>query len=701
MSDTDNINDPPQPYPTGAVQKGLNALESENYAEAEKYLRLAAQYGDTEAQYHLGWLYETVQFSYRQAIQWYRQAAVNNANAQYRLGCLALIGKGLQRDPQAAINWFKQAIPTLREAARADDIDAQTRLGWLYSQGLGVAKDLDAAWGWLQQAATQDYPDAHYQLGILHAGYKRDDQALLHFTHAAEQQHAHAQYKLGYYYQLGLGTTANAKQALHWYERCLTNPKLPENAPLRDKIWAHAQKLQQQRAISVHEFEHIETLCAPVLYFNDFIDETRLDFSEEFIHAYDCMESRRDSLFLTGKAGTGKSTLLDYFRQTTCKNIAVLAPTGVAALNVGGSTIHSFFRFPLHPLHPDDIRPVSRQRRRLYQALDTLVIDEISMVRCDLLDGIDRFMRLNGNAPSQPFGGVQVIMIGDLLQLPPVVRNEEMPLFSDIYPSPYFFSAHVVDDVQLPMLELHKIYRQTDAEFIQLLNAIRTNQVTPAVLGQLNQRYQPQFRPPAEQFYITLTTTNALANQINAARLQQLSPQQAHIFEAQVKGEFEERNAPTDVELALKIGAQVMFIKNDPKGRWVNGTLGKITSITQTSIHVQDEHGVPIEVEPTTWEMQKYQFDAAQQKVVAEVIGAFTQYPLRLAWAVTIHKSQGKTFDNVIIDLGTGTFAHGQLYVALSRCRSLAGLVLKTRVRAQDVIIDPKVAAFLREVKAL
>ncbi|MDY6993572.1 MAG: AAA family ATPase [Pseudomonadota bacterium] len=429
------------------------------------------------------------------------------------------------------------------------------------------------------------------------------------------------------------------------------------------------------------------------------VNPVNFEYTDEFFAAFELMETTRQCLFITGKAGSGKSTLLHYFQRYSRKKFVVLAPTGVAALNVGGTTLHAFFRWPPRPLQPHEIKMVSRQRRKIYQHLDSLIIDEVSMVRADLLDMIDRFLRLNGRHRDQPFGGIQMIFIGDLFQLPPVVSSyEEQQLFTTVYQTPFFFSAQVLTEISLKTVTLSKLYRQHDPELIQLLNAIRGNQVTAAQLAQLNQRCQLPLNPT--DAYITLTTTNKVAHEINNAHLKQLSTP-AHSFTARLQGQFDQAAAPTEMTLTLKEGAQVMLVKNDPRQRWVNGTLAHIKKLKSSEIQVETIDHCVYSVEPVIWEQFEYQFDAQQHSISAHVIGSLTQYPLRLASAITIHKSQGKTFDNLMIDLGRGAFAHGQLYVALSRGRSFNGIFLKRPVRAQDIIVDTSVLAFVNEHNAV
>jgi hypothetical protein len=425
-----------------------------------------------------------------------------------------------------------------------------------------------------------------------------------------------------------------------------------------------------------------------------------IDINPEFRCALDIMESTSRHLFITGKAGTGKSTLLDYFRTTTRKRVAVLAPTGVAALNVRGQTIHSFCRFK-PDITLDKVKKISGKGGALYKNLDAVIIDEISMVRADLLDCVERFLRLNRPHPSEPFGGLQMIFIGDLYQLPPVVSSTERGIFSNQYDSPYFFSSRIFSDPGFDMefVELEKIYRQTEEDFIALLNAIRNRSVTDEDIVRLNRRCDSGFVPPDEDFTIHLTTTNDLAYMRNREKLTQL-PGRAFRYPGSLEGKFDKSHLPTDELLELKRGAQVMMVNNDANGRWVNGSLGRIAGVEKTPdapdlLRVELQDGFKVDVAPYTWELFKLDFDERAGKLVTETIGSFTQYPLRLAWAVTIHKSQGKTFDKVVIDIGRGTFAHGQVYVALSRCTSFGGIVLKKEIKKSHIRMDWRVIRFL------
>lgn len=414
------------------------------------------------------------------------------------------------------------------------------------------------------------------------------------------------------------------------------------------------------------------------------------------LEALALLESCDRPLFITGKAGTGKSTLLRHFTaKNRDKNMAVLAPTGVAALNARGQTIHSFFRFPHHPFHPSQIKKVSKAKRKLYENLEMIIIDEISMVRADMMDNIDAFLRKNGPSAGKPFGGVRMVFFGDLFQLPPVIAHEiEEQLMSLLYDSPYFFSAYVLQKTGLKTLNLEKIYRQKDPVFMDLLNAVRHKELRPGQLEMLNARYIPDFRIPEDAFYITLTATNRRAATINERHLAAL-PDTALSYTAKRSGTFPDRLSPNEEELKLKVGAQVMFIRNDPQRRWVNGSIGKVTGLDDDSVLVElVDNGLEYEVEKVEWEMLKYRFDDKKHTIDTDVIGTFSQLPIRPAWAITIHKSQGKTFERVIIDTGSGAFASGQIYVALSRCTSLEGIVLRQRIRAEEIKIDEEVLDF-------
>lgn len=424
------------------------------------------------------------------------------------------------------------------------------------------------------------------------------------------------------------------------------------------------------------------------------------------------LEQTHQHIFLTGKAGTGKSTLLRYWREHTKKNIVVLAPTGVAALNVQGTTIHSFFRFK-PDITVDKIRPLEKgdDGIGIYKNIDAVVIDEISMVRADLLDCIDTFLRLNGPQKYLPFGGVQMIFIGDLYQLPPVVKRDQEEIFRTHYDSPYFFSAHVFNPKEQKLfslgdaptferIELDTIFRQKDTQFIDVLNAIRTDDVAQQHLDALSTRWDSFFIPDPDQYWITLTTTNAAAQSINDGYIEQLKGK-VYEYRATMSGDVSSEYFPTEEILRIKEGAQVMFVNNDRDGKWVNGTIGQVTGVQEDSdtgmdaILVELPNGEEVAVLPNAWEVFRWTFDSDEKKLVSETSGTFTQYPLRLAWAITIHKSQGKTFDRVVIDMGRGAFVPGQLYVALSRCKTLSGIVLTRRINKKDVMMDRRVVAFM------
>lgn len=426
-----------------------------------------------------------------------------------------------------------------------------------------------------------------------------------------------------------------------------------------------------------------------------------IDLNPEFLRALALMEESDRHVFITGRAGTGKSTLLNYFQKQAGKKVVILAPTGVAAVNVGGQTIHSFFRFKPDVI-PSAIKRLSGdEKKNIYKKLKTILIDEVSMVRADLLDCVDQFLRLNGPDETLPFGGVQMIFIGDLYQLPPVVGSHAREIFRTHYATPYFFSAKVFDGLDIAFVELEKIYRQQDGEFIRLLNTIRNRSVTDDDLALFNQRHDPDFTAPPGDFYIHLTSTNALADAINEEQLAGL-PGRSRKFTGLIEGEFGREYLPTALELKLRKNAQIMLLNNDNYGRWVNGTIGRVTGFKkdeegQTLIQAKLDNGEKVEIAPNTWEI--YRFFLKEGELASEAVGAFTQYPVRLAFAVTIHKSQGKTFEKAIIDVGRGTFAHGQMYVALSRCVSLDGIVLRQPLKKSHILMDWQVVKFLTRLQ--
>ena len=429
----------------------------------------------------------------------------------------------------------------------------------------------------------------------------------------------------------------------------------------------------------------------------------KLEINDQFREALDLI-SKGENLFITGRAGTGKSTLLNYLRQNSRKKMVVLAPTGVAAVNIAGQTIHSFFGFK-----PDITWSKVRKKyspgdkQNIYARLETIVIDEISMVRADLLDYVDKFLRLNRGKKNQPFGGAQMIFIGDLYQLPPVLTGAERKVFEKSYNGPYFFNSKIIEEqgFDLKMVELEKIYRQKDDYFIDFLNKIRNNSVTEAEIEEINRLcLRPDFESEKGQFYVHLTPTNKAAREINNYQLARLEGEE-YFFPGVISGKFEEKNLPAEKELSLKPEAQVMLVNNDKQGRWVNGTIAKVVEVEEDEeegecvILVELPNGSVESVLPHTWNMYNFYFDQDSGAVKSKSVGSFTQYPLRLAWAVTIHKAQGKTFPRMILDIGRGTFAHGQMYVALSRCVSLDGLVLKRKISPGHIWMDWRVVKFL------
>jgi hypothetical protein len=444
------------------------------------------------------------------------------------------------------------------------------------------------------------------------------------------------------------------------------------------------------------------------------IDNIELDKENvEFNNAAEFVRHTDKLVYLTGKAGTGKTTFLKYIKGSTDKNTVILAPTGVAAINAGGVTIHSFFQIPFGPFVPNDSRlrtnatgsenketiyttfKYSEDKRKIIQNLEVLIIDEISMVRADVLDVIDKILGVFRQKPYLPFGGVQVILIGDTFQLPPIADNEQWRILSQFYKTPFFFSSKVIEQNKPLYIELKKIYRQNEQEFIDLLNRVRVNQVTQNDFSVLNAKYNPTFSGNGSD-YIILATHNKIVNETNLTKLNQLETK-LFTFEANVSGTFPDKHKPTDHFLKLKVGAQIMFIKNDTGKikRYYNGKIGKIKELQESSIIVIFDNETEIEVERSEWNNIKYTYDKKQKKIIEEIIGTFEQFPIRLAWAITVHKSQGLTFEKVIADLGRA-FTSGQVYVALSRCTSFSGLILKTQLNNYAIKTDPRVIEFAK-----
>lgn len=427
----------------------------------------------------------------------------------------------------------------------------------------------------------------------------------------------------------------------------------------------------------------------------------------EFQDAWDVLQHTHRSVFLTGKAGTGKSTFLRFIRDNTKKKTVVLAPTGIAAVNVGGQTMHSFFKIPFKPMVPDDpdyanparmrkMLRYTKEKVKLIQQLELIIIDEISMVRADIIDFVDRVLRVYSGNMREPFGGKQLLLVGDIFQLEPVVTHDTRDILRRYYRNFFFFNARAFAQINLVAIELRKIYRQSDNDFIALLDRVRINRATSADMARLNQRCNPNYQEVNDDFAITLATRRDTVDSINDEHMRALkTPEQ--IYEGEIEGDFPENSLPTAYNLALKEGAQVIFIRNDKDGRWCNGTIAMVTRLSESRVYVALESGEEMAVEPEVWENMQYTYNEKEKKVKEKVLGSFSQIPLKPAWALTVHRSQGLTFNKVVIDFAGGAFTGGQTYVALSRCTSLEGITLLKPLSERDIIVNMAVVEFSRQ----
>ena len=427
----------------------------------------------------------------------------------------------------------------------------------------------------------------------------------------------------------------------------------------------------------------------------------------EFLDAWDVLQHTHRSVFLTGKAGTGKSTFLKFIRDNTKKKTVVLAPTGIAAVNVGGQTMHSFFKIPFKPMVPDDpdyanparmrkMLRYTKEKVKLIQQLELIIIDEISMVRADIIDFVDRVLRVYSGNMREPFGGKQLLFVGDIFQLEPVVTHDTRDILRRYYRNFFFFNARAFEQISLVPIELRKIYRQSDSDFIALLDRVRINRATPADMIRLNQRCNPDYQEVNGEFAITLATRRDTVDSINNEHMKALKTPE-FVYEGVIEGDFPENSLPTAFQLALKEGAQVIFIRNDKQGRWCNGTIGRVTRLSDHSVYVALENGAEMQVEWEIWENMQYSYNEKEKKVEEKVLGSFSQLPLKPAWALTVHRSQGLTFNRVVIDFAGGAFTGGQTYVALSRCTSLDGITLLKPLSERDIIVNPAVVEFSRQ----
>lgn len=422
-----------------------------------------------------------------------------------------------------------------------------------------------------------------------------------------------------------------------------------------------------------------------------------IEMNDEFVRCFNMMNDTADHIFMTGDAGTGKSTLIKYFAKHTKKRVVLLAPTGVAAVNIGGQTIHSFFKFPPKPMSASNIPQIIDQIRPLYQRIDAIIIEEVSMVRADLMDAIDMFLRFNLYS-DDPFAGKQIIMVGDLNQLPPVVGSlAEREMLADKYDSPFFFDANVFKNIGFEKIRLTKIYRQKDGKFIDLLNKIKHKKINQADIDEMNKATVKTLTRNDYNDLVTLCATNSIADHINGMMLNRIDEEE-HVLEGQINGYFDPKHCPVDEKISVKVGCKIMMLNNDSIRRWHNGTVGKLLAVYPTHLDVEID-GIPHKVEKIEYESRKYVYDNKKQDVESVANGTFIQFPIRLAYALTVHKSQGKTFNRINIDMGNGGFAHGMVYVAFSRCRTLEGITQTRALRMDDIIYDPKVFKFMESIK--
>ena len=495
--------------------------------------------------------------------------------------------------------------------------------------------------------------------------------------------------------------------------RAFANPRNQYEFKVSDPFSIVREDILQIAKIVSGEKKTIAPTATGERQFNRYVTIPEGYLSDPFIsELFNKIEHTNGNFFITGKAGTGKSTFLHFLAQNSRKNVVIAAYTGIAAINVGGTTLNSLFMLPFRPLLPRDeeITKFSKwnPRRAIIANMDMLVIDEVSMVRADILEAIDHSLRINGGDPFKPFGGKQVVLIGDVFQLPPVVKTDnptEWQIFEEVYKTPYFFSAPSFKLTKFEFVEFTKIHRQSDEDFKAILNKIRIGKVDDDDLAPINKRVYPNYEPREQDFVLTLVTTNKLAGDINDRKLNAIKEPE-YTYRANITGDFSKDKFPTDDTLKLKVGAQIIFIRNDTtsekgakdnKRRWVNGTIAKIHSLDKDEIEVIFEDASISKIARETWNNNVYKWNRLDRKIATETVGTFEQFPIKLSWAITIHKSQGLTFEKMVLNMGSGAFAHGQTYVALSRSKALTGLALKRPITTRDIIIDDRVLDFYHQ----